>query len=51
MIDLIKLLFIWFYAIFYISYISTVELLKEIKNNLKQEVISNKKIIKNKKRN
>jgi hypothetical protein len=51
MINLIKLLFIYLYTIFYISCISTVDLLKEVKNNLKQEVISNNKIIKNKKRN
>lgn len=51
MIDFIKLLFIWLYTIFYISCISTVDLLKEVKNNLKHEVISNKEIIKNKKIN
>lgn len=49
MIDFIKLLFVWLYTIIYISYISTFELLKEVKNDLKQTVISNKKIIENKK--
>lgn len=51
MIEFIKLLLIWLYTILYISYTSTIDLLKEVKNDLKQIVISNKKIIENKKRN
>ena len=51
MIELIKLLLIWLYTILYISYTSTIDLLKEVKNNLKQTIISNIKIIENKKRN
>ena len=51
MIDLIKLLFMWLYTILYISYTTTIDLLKEVKNDLKQTIISNKKIIENKKRN
>lgn len=51
MIEFIKLLLIYLYTILYISYTSTIDLLKEVKNDLKQIVISNKKIIENKKRN
>lgn len=51
MIEFIKLLLIYLYTILYISYTSTIYLLKEVKNDLKQTVISNKKIIENKKRN
>lgn len=51
MIEFIKLLFIWLYTILYISYTSIIDLLKEVKNDLKQTVISNKKIIENNKIN
>lgn len=51
MIEFIKLLLIYLYTILYIFYTSTIDLLKEVKNDLKQTIISNKKIIENKKEN